>query len=124
MEIFRDNPKLGCACCTTAVVLVLLLVLGFFSVGTIEPISYGIKYNKFSRNVESSEVYEGGWYLIGPLNSFIQFPRTQVNLDFSDLPGSQAPGYQTTTGSSRITLHFSMQYKLQKDNIAKLYAGY
>lgn len=124
MEIFRDNPKFACGCCTSTVVLALVLVVCFFSVGTIEPISYGIKYNKFSRNVVSSDVYEGGWFFIGPLNSFIQFPRSQVNLDFSDLPGSKAPGYTTTTGSSKITLHFSMQYKLDKNQISKLYASY
>lgn len=107
MEIFSDNPKFACGCCTFIIVMILTLVALMFSAGTVEPIAYGIKYNKFSKNVESQDVYEGGWYLIGPFNSFIQFPKTQVNIDFSDLPGSKAPGFSTLTGGSTITLHFS-----------------
>lgn len=93
MEAFSDNPKLACGCISTVVLVIVGLVILLFSAGTVEPIAYGIKYNKFSKNVESAEVYDGGWYLIGPLNSFIQFPKTQVNIDFSDLPGSKAPGF-------------------------------
>ena len=107
MEVFSENPKLACGMCTTAILAIVTLVILIFSAGTVEPIAYGIKYNKFSKNVESPDVYDGGWYLIGPLNSFIQFPKTQVNIDFSDLPGSKAPGFTTLTGGSTITLHFS-----------------
>ncbi len=107
MEIFRDNPKLGCGCFCFLLLTVLALIAIVFSTGTVEPIAYGIKYNKFSKNVESAEVYDGGWYFIGPFNTFLQFPKTQVNLDFSDLPGSKAPGFSTLTGGSTIVLHFS-----------------
>ena len=63
-----------------------------FCTSTVEPISYGLKYNTISKNIDPSYVYEGGWYLIGPFNKFLQFPLTQVNVDFSDLPNSkQAP---------------------------------
>jgi len=99
--------KVVCGVCTGVVLLVLGIIVLAFSAGTVEPIAYGIKYNKFSKNVESNDVYEGGWYLIGPFNSFIQFPKTQVNIDFSDLPGSKSPGFSTLTGGSTITLHFS-----------------
>lgn len=124
MDAFRENPKAGCGICTATVLLIVGLVVLFFSAGTVEPIAYGIKYNKFSKNVDETAVYEGGWYLIGPLNSFIQFPKTQVNIDFSDLPGSKAPGFQTLTGGSTITLHFSFQYQLIKEDIPKLYKQY
>jgi hypothetical protein len=76
MEIFSENPKLACGCCTTLLLLVIGLIVIVFSTGTVEPIAYGIKYNKFSKNVESNDVYDGGWYFIGPFNSFIQFPKT------------------------------------------------
>lgn len=101
------NKKLTCCLCTSTVLAVISLVVIYFSTGSVEPIALGIKYNKFSKQVDETAVYEGGWYFIGPLNSFIQFPKTQVNIDFSDLPGSKAPGFQTLTGGSTITLHFS-----------------
>lgn len=53
-----------------------------------EPIEYGIKYNAITKKVDTSKVYTGGWYLIGPFNSFETFPSTLVNMDFSDYQGA------------------------------------
>jgi regulator of protease activity HflC (stomatin/prohibitin superfamily) len=53
-------------------VAVVLGIIGIaWCAGTVEPIQYGLKYNTFSKNIETSEVYEGGWYIIGPFNKFI-----------------------------------------------------
>lgn len=77
MEFFADNPKAACTCCT-AVVLSIIVILGLYlSASTVEPISYGVVYNKISKNIDNSTIYEGGWYLIGPLSKFIQYPKTQ-----------------------------------------------
>jgi hypothetical protein len=88
MEVFQDNPKAaGCCCC--AIVSIIVIVAGLaFCAGTVEPIAYGLKYNSISKNIAEQTVYDGGWYIIGPFNKFIQFPKTQINVDFSDLKGS------------------------------------
>lgn len=61
-----------------------------WTAGTVEPIEYGLKYNTISKMIDDSYVYVGGWYIIGPMNSFITFPSTYVNIDFSNLPHSKA----------------------------------
>lgn len=61
-----------CGICWLLVILVLLLV----SIGTVEPIEYGIVYNAISKTVNTENVYPGGWYFIGPINSFITFSST------------------------------------------------
>jgi len=103
--------------------VVIGLTIGILALcaGTVEPISYGLKYNKLSKNIDSSgEVYEGGWYLIGPFSSFIQFPKTQVSVDFADLPGSKQKPIDARSGV-QIKMSFSFQYKLIKETLHKMY---
>ena len=71
MDIFSDNPKAIFGCCCTLVAVVLGIIGIAWCAGTVEPIQYGLKYNTFSKNIETTEVYEGGWYIIGPFNKFI-----------------------------------------------------
>ena len=89
MEILQENPKAACGCCATVAAIVIAIAGLAYCAGTVEPIQYGLKYNTLSKNIDATAgVYEGGWYIIGPFNKFIQFPRTQVNVDFTDLAGS------------------------------------
>ena len=82
------GPKIGACCCCCLTVIALIFVL--ISVGTVEPIEYGLKYNSVSKTV-GEDVYKGGWYFIGPTYSFITFPATKVNMDFNTFPGSKHP---------------------------------
>ena len=76
--------------CTIVCLLVGLIVL-LVSIGTVEPIEYAIEYNSITKKTNEENVYSGGWYLIGPFTSFLTFPATMVNIDWSDSPGSQRP---------------------------------
>ena len=116
------GPKIGigCCCCLTLVGIILALV----SIKTVEPIEYGIKYNSISKTVDD-EVYSGGWYMIGPQYSFITFPATLVNIDFTSFPGAQhGPISVKDAGGQDIDLQISVQYRLQKDKIHELYTEY
>jgi len=62
-----------CGICWLLIVLIVLLV----SIGTVEPIEYGIIYNALTKKVDKEKVYPGGWYFIGPINSFITFSSTK-----------------------------------------------
>jgi len=54
------------------VAAIVLTIAGIaYCAGTVEPIQYGLKYNTISKNIDTSQVYEGGWYIIGPFNKFI-----------------------------------------------------
>jgi len=62
-----------CGICWLLIALIVLLV----SIGTVEPIEYGIIYNALTKKVDKEKVYPGGWYFIGPINSFITFASTK-----------------------------------------------
>ena len=98
MEIFEDNPKAACGCCCSILSIVLVVAGIAYCASTVEPIAYGLKYNTLSKNIDTSKVYEGGWYVIGPFNKFIQFPKTQVNVDFADLPSSKQKPLDARSG--------------------------
>jgi len=57
--------------------------------------------------VDNSKTYSGGWYLIGPINNFITFPATNVNIDFAAFPGAKSKSLATRAGSVTIDLSFS-----------------
>ena len=80
---------IACLVCILFAVLIIVLV----GVGTVEPIQYGIIYNKFSKKVSVDEgVKAGGWFWIGWTNNFIYFPATQVNMDFTKSNSKRSSG--------------------------------
>ena len=74
-----------CACiCLTFIVLVGLALFGLLiSMDSLEPLEYGITYNKFTKTV-GTEIYDSGRYIIGPWMSFIVYPANLVSVEFSD----------------------------------------
>lgn len=108
-----DQEKLicyvSCGVCCTVTILILILV----SIGTVEPIEYGIVYNAITKKVNTDTVYTGGWYFVGIFNSFEVFPSTLVNMDFTDYPGAISPPLNVKDSAGQnIKLSFSIQYKL------------
>lgn len=112
---------IGCGICALLVTLVVLLL----SIGTVEPIEFGIVYNSITKSVKTDEVKSGGWYLIGPFNQFFTFPATLVNVDFTEFIGANRPPLQLKDSDGQdIRLSISLQYKLRKDDIGNLYDKY
>jgi len=97
----------------------------YFSVGTVEPIEYGIVYNSITKTVNTEHVYKGGWYFIGPIQSFFVFPSTLVNIDFTTWKSADHPPIEVKDKIGQtVTLSFSLQYKLVEEDIGKLYHNY
>ena len=112
---------IGCSICATIIILIIFLL----SIGTIEPIEYGIVYNSITKKVDTENVYQGGWYLIGPVSSFYTFPSTLVNMDFTEFPDAKSkPLLVKDNDGQEIKLSFSIQYQLNRDDIGKLYAEF
>jgi len=95
----------GCGVCLLVTILIFVLV----SIGTVEPIEYGIKYNAITKSVDPTKVYTGGWYFIGVFNSFETFPSTLVNMDFASYPGAVAkPIDAKDSDGQELTISFSL----------------
>lgn len=79
----------SCASCSLifCIILCLAVLLTLLSMDSLEPLQYGLVYNKFSKKI-GKEVYESGRYLIGPFNNFIIYPANLITIEFSNNRGA------------------------------------
>jgi len=115
--------KQNCCICTSVTCGVTLLILTTaFVYSTVEPTEYGLLYDSLFKDIDPDYIYEGGYYYVGFYKSLIIFPANYKTIEFSDVETAQAKPLETRTKEGlSLNLHFSFQYKLQKENIPKLY---
>jgi len=112
--------RYGSCLCGSLVVFVFILALSW---DTVEPTSWGLKYNSISKSITNETIYDGGRYLIWPFHSFLEFPRAIKTIEFSTRKGAQAQPLKTRTAEGlALGLHISFQYKLIPEQIPLLYA--
>jgi hypothetical protein len=113
-----------CGCCAVLAVIG-VIVFASFAFETIAPIEYGIIYNNLSKRIDGSKVYEGGWHYTGITSSFLKFPATIQNVEFTSYKGAEsAPLEARTQEGLTITMDLSFQYKLVKDKVGDLYNNF
>lgn len=96
-----------------------------FAFSTIAPIQYGILYNTISKTIDSSKVFDGGWHYTGITSSFLTFPATIQNVEFTDYKGADSAPLQARTEEGlTVTLSLAFQYKLVKASVGQLYEAY
>ncbi|CAE8642357.1 unnamed protein product, partial [Polarella glacialis] len=117
----------------------LVVLSAFFaaiSVGSVEPLTYGIRYNGFNKYAEVDRVYHNGRYFIGPWNSFVLFPAVAQTIEFSNQPRLVSSGtrkdahwhregyaalHTRTKEGLALDLEVSLQYKLKENEVGLLY---
>jgi hypothetical protein len=123
-RIGEDGPdedsrmKITCGLGCVAVLVLALII----SIGALEPVEYGLKYNKITKNVDGSHVYHGGLHVIGFWNHFVKFPSTVCNVEFStDRRAQSSPLKLRTKEGLDMTLHIAFQYHLTRNETMQLY---
>lgn len=107
-----------------------LVVLALFSLGSVPPLYYGLKSNKITKYVDIESAYGSGRYLILPWNKFLLFPSTAQTIEFTNeyqLPrsGIRYPALHTRTKEGLgLHLQVSLQYRLLKTHLGRLYAEF
>lgn len=77
------SGEVACIVCAGVVGVVLCIV--FASMWhSVEPTEYGMSYNSITKSINMDHVYDGGLYFLGFFKHFIKFPRTVINIEFSD----------------------------------------
>lgn len=70
-------------CLIICIVMSLIVLLLLLSMDSLEPLEYGITYNKITKTI-GTEIFESGRYFIGPFKSFIVYPANLNTVEFSD----------------------------------------
>ena len=87
----------------------------------VEPLEYGLPYNKFTKNI-GTEAYDNGRYILNPFKSFLKYPKNLVTIEFSENKKAESTPLQTRTGEGlAVILSVSFQYQLIKEKIPDLY---
>ncbi|CAD8105788.1 unnamed protein product [Paramecium primaurelia] len=102
-----------------ATFLLIILIIGW---DVVEITNWGLKCNSISKQCDK-QIYAPGRYLVGPFNSFFNFPGSRQAIEFSDDKRAQSQPLKTRTAEGlTLSLHVSFQYQLIKNEIALLYA--
>lgn len=110
--------------------LVLLASFLGYSLGSVEPLHYGIRYNFFNKYADVNTVYGPGRHLIGPWSTFLIFPADIRSVEFTDETllhpaGLRYPALHTRTKEGlALHLQVSLQYRLTKDKVGMLYTEF
>lgn len=119
-----DNPVVlgGSAACVLSTA-----ILAALSLGSVPPLTYGIRYNFFNKQADLETVYTCGRYFIGPWSSFLPFPANVQGIEFTNEArvqplGARYPALHTRTKEG-LALHMqvSLQYRLSHKSVGHLY---
>jgi regulator of protease activity HflC (stomatin/prohibitin superfamily) len=103
------------------IIIILILFYLLISMDVVEPLEYGLPYNKFTKNI-GKEAYDNGRYILNPFKSFLKYPKNLVTIEFSQNKIAESTPLQTRTGEGlAVILSVSFQYQLIKEKIPDLY---
>lgn len=115
--MINQNIVIGTGICAICFILI-ILIIGW---DVVEITNWGLKCNSISKQCDK-EIYSPGRYLVGPFNSFFNFPGSLQTIEFSESKHAESSPLKTRTAEGlSLILHVSFQYKLLKEEIHQLY---
>ena len=107
--------------------IIFIIIYLLISMDVVEPLEYGLPYNKFTKNI-GKEAYESGRYILNPFKSFLKYPKNLVTIEFSDNKNAESTPLQTRTGEGNIpdlynlaNIYFHSTYvRISRDVILKV----
>lgn len=91
----------------------------------------GQLYNAYTGKVDLDHVYTGGRYFVYLRHSFITFPSTLTNVEFSNSSTATAPpimartgkppGLDAVAGGQTVYISLSTQYLVAKEDVPKMF---
>ncbi|KAL4470381.1 hypothetical protein ABPG74_011992 [Tetrahymena malaccensis] len=111
---------LGCVI-TTLICLIFVIICSFSSLQVNE---YGLDYSSISKTI-SQTPFEAGVHFLGIGHHFLIFPKTVINIEFSNERGASAGMIMGRTQDGlQVNLEISFQYKLIVKDLYNLYTRF
>lgn len=107
-----------------------VVVAAVASLGTVPPLHLGIQYNGFTKAADTAVVYGPGRYFLGPFNKFMLFPSAVQTIEFTDEPRLRVGGvryeplHTRTKDGLGLHMQVSLQYRLPKETVGRLYGEF
>lgn len=107
----------SCIVASSSVLVFIGIIILIVSFQYVEYDEYVFKKYNLNNKVDMNQVFENGRYLWGPDHSKISFPRNYQRVDFNELSIADSDGKE-------LYLELSFYYRVQKQNLNKLYNQY
>mmetsp|Transcript_7060 Transcript_7060/g.10384 ORF Transcript_7060/g.10384 Transcript_7060/m.10384 type:complete len:328 (+) Transcript_7060:27-1010(+) len=112
---------IGCCCAIAIVALIVAFAVVIAGVNYVNYDQYGVNYNIYTQYIEQT-VYEPGRYYTGVGYKFLHFPKMYQTIEFSNAEDATGTSLKSRTFDGlSITLEVSYQYRLNKDNVFKVF---
>lgn len=102
------------------------LIPGFVLIGTsvksVHQTEWALDLNSITMHIDKKNVYEAGLHWIWTGHTFVRFPNTWQNVEFSTSEDDLL--HSRTSDGLPLTLGLSFQYTIQKDKLYDLYMTY
>jgi regulator of protease activity HflC (stomatin/prohibitin superfamily) len=99
-------------------------MIGFLSFSSLDAGEYGLDYSFITKNIDVT-VYGPGFHFLGFGHSFLVYPSTVQNMEFSDERSATRPPIESRTDDGlMITFKVSFQYRLLDTRLYDLYYKY
>jgi len=106
-------------CCSTAGILIFLLILLPLSFSYIDYYDYGLEQRKSTGKVNTNKVYEGGRYWLGPDHKFLKYPADQQILFLDDLAVFSDGGEDSVGLTFLVDIYIT--YAINEQEVGKLH---
>ncbi|EGR27141.1 SPFH domain band 7 family protein [Ichthyophthirius multifiliis] len=116
------STKICVICLGISIITLFTLLLSSFN--SLEVNEYGLDYSSISKSI-GKKPYSAGIHFLGVGHSFIKFPKTVLNLEYSNHQGADyGPIRSRTSDGLEVILEISFQYKLIYEDLFELYNNY
>ena len=91
-----EDPKQAVCCCCSLTAIVAIGALVFFSYSTLDAQEYGLDYSGITKSIDS-KFYGSGYHFLGFGHSFLRYPSTVQNMEFSRETNADRPPIMSRT---------------------------
>jgi len=118
-------PQFWCSCCLWVLMIISVGLFGG-AFKTLTPVQCGLKINSITQQISTTDpVFTSGRYFIGLGNTFLVYPTTLDNIDFSPATGSSSKSLRASTSEGQsVVLEISFQFRLKIGQLQPLYRRY
>ena len=88
MSSWYNGFSLTCKCIFMPFCIAIVAVITYLcvSIEAVEPIEFALIKNNIDQGIDKKKVLSGGLHFVGVFYSLIQFPSTQMHIEFSNMP--------------------------------------
>ena len=114
----------GCICCSICCAAVVVVIFVSMSLSSLPVNTIGLNYSPIMKTI-NPKIYDSGFYFLGFMNKFIEYPSQIMSIDFSDEKGNdRGPVESRSVDGLQVKFSVQFQFTLNRGSLRELYTRY